>query len=61
MPFLQHLIRVNKSKIIILFFLSLFLGGSILLQGISIVEIVNLVFIEKAAFSNTYIFFYSSY
>ncbi|MER2036888.1 MAG: thiol reductant ABC exporter subunit CydD [Solibacillus sp.] len=57
MPFLQHLIRVNKSKIIILFFLSLFLGGSILLQGISIVEIVNLVFIEKAAFSNTYIFF----
>lgn len=57
MPFLQHLIRSYKSKIVILFLLSLFLGSSILLQGYSIVEIVNTVFIEKTPFSNTYIYF----
>lgn len=57
MPFLQHLIRAYKSKIVILFLLSLFLGSSILLQGYSIVEIVNTVFIEKTPFSNTYIYF----
>lgn len=57
MPFLQHLILEHKSKIVILFILSLLLGGSILIQGISIVEIVNIVFIEKAPFSTTYGFF----
>ena len=57
MPFLQHLMRAHTSKIVFLFFFSFCLGGSILLQGISIVEIVNLVFIDKAPFSNTYVFF----
>lgn len=57
MPFLQNLLFAHKSKIAILFFLSLFLGGSILLQGISIVNIVNVVFIEQAPFSQTYVFF----
>lgn len=57
MPLLQRLKREYKSKINILFLLSLFLGGSILLQGVSVVEIVNLVFIEKAPFATTYVFF----
>ena len=57
MQFLQHLIRAYKLKIVLLIFLSLFLGGSIVLQGFSIVEIVNLVFIEHAPFSDTYVFF----
>lgn len=58
MPFLQHLILEHKYKIVILIFSSILLGASILLQGISIVEIVNLVFIDKAPFSNTYLFFF---
>lgn len=58
MPFLQHLILGHKYKIVILIFSSILLGASILLQGISIVEIVNLVFIDKAPFSNTYLFFF---
>lgn len=58
MPFLKNLLSEHKSKLVLLVALSLFLGGSIILQGISIVEIVNLVFIEKAPFSNTYLFFW---
>lgn len=58
MPFLQHLILEHKYKIVILILSSILLGVSILLQGISIVEIVNLVFIDKAPFSNTYLFFF---
>lgn len=58
MPFLKNLLFEHKSKLVLLIILSLFLGGSIILQGISIVEIVNLVFIEKAPFSNTYLFFW---
>lgn len=57
MPFLQHSLRAYTSKIVLLLFLSLFLGGSLLLQGFSIVKIVDIVFIEKAPFSNTYVFF----
>ncbi|WP_336046209.1 thiol reductant ABC exporter subunit CydD [Solibacillus ferritrahens] len=57
MPFLQHFMRANRFKIIILIFLSIFLGGSIILQSYSIVETVNLVFMEKKPFSYTYIFF----
>ena len=57
MPFLQHSLRAYQSKVIVLFMLSFLLGSSILLQGISIVAIVNLVFIEKAPFSNTYVYF----
>ena len=57
MPFLQHSLRAYQSKVILLLLLSFLLGSSILLQGISIVAIVNLVFIEKAPFSNTYVYF----
>lgn len=57
MPFLQHFMRANRSKIVILIFFSLFLGGSIILQSYSIVETVNLVFMEKKPFTYTYVFF----
>lgn len=57
MQFLQHLIRAYKLKIVMLIFISLFLGSSIVLQGFSIVEIVDLVFIENAPFSDTFVFF----
>lgn len=57
LQFLQYFIRVYRFKILFLIFLSLFMGGSILLQGISIVGIVNMVFIEKASFLDTYLFF----
>ena len=57
MQFLQHSLRAYQSKVLLLCLLSFLLGSSILLQGISIVAIVNLVFIEKAPFSNTYVFF----
>ncbi|MER1986682.1 MAG: thiol reductant ABC exporter subunit CydD [Solibacillus sp.] len=58
MAFLQQFIRAHPVKIMALALLALFLGGSILLQGASIVQIVNAVFLEKAPFSTTYVFFY---
>ena len=57
MQFLQRSLRAYQSKVILLSLLSFLLGGSILLQGISIVVIVNLVFIEKASFPGTYVYF----
>lgn len=57
MPFLQHFMRTNRFKIVILIVLSLFLGGSIIMQSYSIVETVNHVFMEKKPFSYTYVFF----
>lgn len=47
-----------KGKMLSLFLLSLITGGSIVLQGFSIVQIVNLVFIEKTPFSETYFYLF---
>lgn len=57
MQFLQHFIHAEKSKLFMLISLSFLIGGSIVLQGLSIVKIVNHVFIEKGDFSQTYAFF----
>lgn len=53
---LQTWAAAHKGKLLLLFVLSLFLGGSIVLQGYSIVQIVNLVFIEQSPFSSTFHF-----
>ncbi|WP_431030232.1 thiol reductant ABC exporter subunit CydD [Lysinibacillus sp. LZ02] len=53
---LQTWAAVHKGKLFLLFVLSLFLGGSIVLQGYSIVQIVDLVFIEQSPFSFTFHF-----
>lgn len=50
---LQTWAAAHKGKLLVLFVLSVFLGGSIVLQGYSIVQIVNLVFIEQSPFSST--------
>ena len=55
---LQTWAAVHKGKLLVLFALSIFLGCSIVLQGYSIVQIVNVVFIEKEAFSSTLYFLY---
>ncbi len=54
---LQTWAAVHKGKLLVLFVLSIFLGCSIVLQGYSIVQIVNLVFIEQETFSSTFRFF----
>lgn len=48
----------HKETLLSLFVLSICLGCSIVLQGYSIVQIVNVVFIEQEAFSSTLGFLY---
>lgn len=55
---LQTWAAAHKGKLLVLFVLSVFLGCSIVLQGYSIVQIVNLVFIEQSPFSSTLRFYY---
>jgi len=54
MQFLQKWAGAYKAKLVYLGILSVLTGGSIVLQGYSIVQIVNAVFIEKAQFDVTY-------
>lgn len=56
MHVLQAWAKVYKGKLLSLFLLAVITGGSIVLQGFSIVQIVNLVFIEKSPFSDTYLY-----
>ncbi|WP_332645458.1 thiol reductant ABC exporter subunit CydD [Lysinibacillus sp. 54212] len=51
---LQSWAIAHKGKLLLLLFLSLILAGTIVLQGYSIVQIVNLVFIEGQAFTSIY-------
>ena len=53
---LQNWATQHKGKLLLLFVLSLILGGSIVLQGYSIVQTVNHVFIERDPFSSTFQF-----
>ena len=55
---LQTWAAVHKGKLLVLFVLSIFLGCSIVLQGYSIVQIVNVVFIQQEAFSSTFGFLF---
>ena len=55
---LQTWATAHKGKLLVLFVLSIFLGCSIVLQGYSIVQVVNLVFIEQETFSSTFTFLY---
>ena len=56
MHVLQAWAKAYKGRMLSLFLLSVIMGGSIVLQGFSIVQIVNLVFIEKSPFSETYLY-----
>ena len=55
---LQTWAAAHKEKLLVLFVLSIFLGCSIVLQGYSIVQVVNLVFIEQETFSSTFVFLF---
>jgi ATP-binding cassette, subfamily C, bacterial CydD len=54
MQFLQQLTNRNKSKTLLLIFLSVITGASMILQAYSIVTIVNDVFIKHSAFHETF-------
>ena len=56
MHVLQAWAKAYKGRMLSLFLLSVITGGSIVLQGFSIVQIVNSVFIEKNPFSETYLY-----
>lgn len=53
---LQSWAIAHKGTLILLFVLSLLLGTSIVLQGYTIVQTVNLVFIEQKTFTTTFQF-----
>ncbi|MGM9951105.1 MAG: thiol reductant ABC exporter subunit CydD [Lysinibacillus sp.] len=55
---LQAWAKAYKGKLLSLFLLSVVTGVSIVLQGFGIVQIVNLVFIEKSPFSETYLYLF---
>ena len=55
---LQTWAAAHKGKLLVLFVLSIFLGCSIVLQGYSIVQVVNLVFIEQETFPSTFHFLF---
>lgn len=57
MQFLQKWAGAYKAKLVFLGILSVLTGGSIVLQGYSIVQIVNAVFIKKEQFGVTYHYF----